>query len=166
MDHKLIITTLNLLFHRYGLLRGTLRAPALGWMMYNILVSNEKSIQSQYKSHVYADPENVTPSIIESRYELTKRKGARYVPAAFLTGLLDPVKSREEFIELFPALEGRIPVLIVSTRNAPKRSKAEMEALREAKGVSKFIEVVGALLPQEEYPNIIAEELHKFLQEI
>lgn len=151
---------------RYGLLRGTLRAPALGWMMYNVLVSNEKSIQSQYKSHVYADPENVTPSIIERRYELTKRKGARYVPAAFLTGLLDPVKSREEFIELFSALEGRIPVLVVSTRNAPKRSKAEMEALRGAKGVSKFIEVGGALLPQEEYPNIIAEELHKFLQEI
>uniref|UniRef100_A0A5B7BF98 AB hydrolase-1 domain-containing protein n=1 Tax=Davidia involucrata TaxID=16924 RepID=A0A5B7BF98_DAVIN len=150
---------------RYGLLRGTLRAPAVGWMMYNMLVSNEKAIQSQYKSHVYADPENVTPSIVESRYALTKQKGARYVPAAFLTGLLDPVKSREEFLELFAGLEGRIPVLAMSTAGAPKRSKAEMEALREAKGVSKFVEVPGALLPQEEYPNIVAEELYRFLQE-
>lgn len=133
--------------------------------MYNVLVSNEKSIQSQYKSHVYADAENVTPSIIESRYELTKRKGARYVPAAFLTGLLDPVKSREEFVELFAGLEGRLPVLVMSTSGAPKRSKAEMEALREAKGVSKFVEVPGALLPQEEYPTIVAEELYRFLQE-
>lgn len=150
---------------RYGLLRGTLRAPAVGWMMYNVLVSNEKSIQSQYKSHVYADAENVTPSIIESRYELTKRKGARYVPAAFLTGLLDPVKSREEFVELFAGLEGRLPILVMSTAGAPKRSKAEMEALREAKGVIKFVEVPGALLPQEEYPTIVAEELYRFLQE-
>uniref|UniRef100_A0A0E0M166 AB hydrolase-1 domain-containing protein n=1 Tax=Oryza punctata TaxID=4537 RepID=A0A0E0M166_ORYPU len=54
---------------RYGLLRGTIRAPAIGWMMYNVLVSNEKSIQSQYKSHVYANPENVTPDIVESRYD-------------------------------------------------------------------------------------------------
>lgn len=135
-------------------------------MMYNVLVSNEKSIQSQYKSHVYADPENVTPNIIQSRYELTKMKGARYVPAAFLTGLLDPVKSREEFLELFAALEGKFPILVVSTTNSPKRSKAEMEALKQAKGVTQFIEVPGALLPQEEYPTILAEELYKFLQMI
>lgn len=134
-------------------------------MMYNVLVSNEKSIESQYKSHVYADANNVTPQIIESRYELTKRKGSRYVPAAFLTGLLDPVKSREEFVELFADLQGKLPVLVMSSTGAPKRSKAEMEALREAKGVSRFVEVPGALLPQEEYPAIVAEELYKFLQE-
>lgn len=134
-------------------------------MMYNVLVSNEKSIQSQYKSHVYANPENVTPDIIESRYALTKQKGARYVPAAFLTGLLDPVKTREEFLELFAGLEGKIPVVVMSTAGSPKRSKAEMEALKDAKGVTKFLEVPGALLPQEEYPNIVAEELYRFLQE-
>lgn len=150
---------------RYGLLRGTLRAPAVGWMMYNMLVSNEKAIQSQYKSHVYADPDNVTPGIIESRYALTKRKGARFVPAAFLTGLLDPVQSREEFLALFAELDGKIPIMAVSTASAPKRSKAEMDALKGAKGVSKFVEVPGALLPQEEYPLTVSEELYKFLHE-
>ena len=58
---------------------------------------------------------------------------ASYLPAAFLTGVLDPVQSREEFLELFANLEGKTPVLVVS-----------------AKGVSKFVEVPGALLPQEE----------------
>ena len=133
--------------------------------MYNMLVSNEKAIESQYKSHVYANPDNVTPGIIESRYALTKRKGARYLPAAFLTGVLDPVRSREEFLELFANLEGKTPVLVVSAKGSPKRSKAEMEALKGAKGVSKFVEVPGALLPQEEYPAMVAEELYKFLQE-
>ncbi|KAL5815838.1 hypothetical protein ACOSQ3_024216 [Xanthoceras sorbifolium] len=150
---------------RYGLLRETLRAPGVGWMMYNVLVSNEKAIQSQYKSHVYANPDNVTPGIVESRYALTKRKGARYVPAAFLTGLLDPVHSREEFLELFADLKGKIPVLVVSTKGSPKRSKAEMEALNGAEWVSKFVEVPGALLPQEEYPTRVAEELYRFLLE-
>lgn len=151
---------------RYGLLRGTLRAPAVGWMMYNMLVSNEKSIQSQYKSHVYADPNNVTPTIVQTRYELTKRNGARYVPAAFLTGLLDPVKTREEFLQLFAELEGKVPVFVVSATAAPKRSKAEMEALKGAKGVTKFVEVPGALLPQEEYPFAVSEELYGFLNEV
>ncbi|CAH9092576.1 unnamed protein product [Cuscuta europaea] len=150
---------------RYGLLRGTLRAPAVGWMMYNVLVSNKKSIESQYKSHVYADPENVTASFIESRYALTKQRGARYVPAAFLTGLLDPVKSREEFVQLFAGLQGSVPILVISTPGSPKRSKAEMEVLREAEGVSKYVPVPGALLPQEEYPEKVAEELYRFLQE-
>nr|XP_043605995.1 uncharacterized protein LOC122578161 [Erigeron canadensis] len=151
---------------RYELLRETLRAPAVGWMVYNVLVSNKKSIQSQYKSHVYADSTNVTPAIIENRYELTKQKGARYVPAAFLTGLLDPVKTREEFLELFKGLEGKLPVLVVSTSGAPKRSKAEMQALKEAKGVSKFVEVPGALLPHEEYPSLVVRELYSFLQDV
>lgn len=151
---------------RYNLLRGTLRAPAVGWMMYNALVSNEKAIESQYKSHVYADPANVTRTIIDSRYALTKRKGARYAPAAFLTGLLDPVDSREDFVALFAELEGKIPVLVMSAAGAPKRSKAEMEALKGAKGITKYVEVPGALLPQEEYPKVVAQELYKFLQEI
>ncbi|KMZ57157.1 Alpha/beta hydrolase fold protein [Zostera marina] len=151
---------------RYGVLRGTLRTPALGWMMYNMLVSNEKSIRSQYESHVYADSRNVTPDFVKSRYELTSRKGARYVPAAFLTGLLDPVQSREEFVGLFSEFEGAIPIMIASTLGAPKRSKAEMEALKGAKGVSRFVEVPGALLPQEEYPSEVAEELCKFFQDL
>lgn len=150
---------------RYGMLRGTLRAPALGWMMYNVLVSNEKSIESQYKSHVYSNPENVTPTVIESRYSLTKRNGARYVPAAFLTGLLDPVKTREEFVQLFADLDGKLPIIVLSTKDSPKRSKAEMEALKGMKGVSQFVEVAGALLPHEEYPTVVAEELYRFLQE-
>ncbi|EOA34406.1 hypothetical protein CARUB_v10021934mg [Capsella rubella] len=150
---------------QYGMLRGTLRAPGVGWMMYNMLVSNEKSIESQYKSHVYADQRNVTDAIIQSRYELTKQKGSRYVPAAFLTGLLDPVSSQDEFLQLFADLEGKFPIMVMSTKGAPKRSKAEMEVLRGAKGVSKFVEVEGALLPQEEYPSLVAQELYNFLQE-
>ncbi|TYH57869.1 hypothetical protein ES332_D08G117400v1 [Gossypium tomentosum] len=140
---------------RYGLLRGILRTPGAGWMMYNMLVSNEGAIQSQYKSHVYANPQNVTPAFVQSRYKLTTEKGSRYVPAAFLTGLLDPVNSRDEFLELFSGLEGKTPILVVSTEGSPKRSKAEMEALREARGVSKFVK----------YPSMVAEELYKFLQE-
>ena len=132
--------------------------------MYNALVSNEKAIQSQYTSHVYADAKNVTTEMVKSRYELTKRKGARFVPAAFLTGELDPVGSREEFLAVFA--EMRVPVLVVGAVGAPKRSKAEMDALKGATGVTKFVEVPGALLPMEEYPDAVAEEIFLFLEEV
>ena len=134
--------------------------------MYKVLISNKKFIRYQYKSHVYADFTNVTPTIIESKHQLMNQKGARYAPAAFLTGLFDPVKTREEFLELFEALEGKVPVLVVSTPSVRKKSKAEMESLKGAKGVSKFVEVPGALLPQEEYPDFVANEIYSFLQEV
>lgn len=151
---------------RYNLLRGSLRAPGLGWMMYNFLVSNPQNMQKQYVSHVYADPDNVSSSLLESRLALTKREGARYAPAAFLTGLLDPVQTREEFLSLFADLEGKVPVLVLSANKGPKRSKAEMEALKGAKGVSKFVEIPGALLPQDEYPDIVSDELQTFLTDL
>ncbi|KAJ3677372.1 hypothetical protein LUZ60_003096 [Juncus effusus] len=151
---------------RYGFLRGALRAPALGQVLYNTLVSNKKSIESQYKSHVYSDPANLTPQILQTRYELTTRKGARFVPAAFLTGLLDPVRTREEMVELVAELEGKVDMLVVSSEGAPKRSKAEMEALEGKKGVKKYVRVKGALLPHEEFPGFVSDEIYGFLQEV
>ena len=131
--------------------------------MYNFMVSSPKNIRTQYTSHVYADPDNVTPSLLESRLALTKREGARFAPAAFLTGLLDPVTTREEFLSLFESVGGKVPLLVLGATNAPKRSKAEMEALNGAKGVAKYVEVDGALLPQEEYPDLVSNELYNFL---
>jgi pimeloyl-ACP methyl ester carboxylesterase len=151
---------------RYGLLRGTLRSPGMGWAMYKYLVSSPKNIRLQYLTHVYADADNVTAAVVENRTLLTQREGARFAPAAFLTGLLDPVRSREEFLSLFAELEGKVPVLVLSSMKSPRRSRAEMEALRGAKGVTKFVEIPGALLPQEEYPDDVATLLIKFLNEL
>jgi hypothetical protein len=148
---------------RYSLLRSSLQAPGVGWMMYNFMVSSAKNIREQYTSHVYADPKNVTPPLLESRLALTKREGARFAPAAFLTGLLDPVSTREEFVSLFESVGETVPLLVLGAANAPKRSKAEMEALNGAKSISRYVEIKGALLPQEEYPDLVSEELYDFL---
>lgn len=120
----------------------------------------------QYLTHVYADADNVTPAVVENRTSLTQRDGARFAPAAFLTGLLDPATTREEFLSHFAALDGKLPVLVLATAKSPRRSRAEMEALEGAKGVTKFEKLRGALLPQEEYPEDVAASLTKFLQEL
>ncbi len=138
----------------------------MGWAMYKYLVSSPKNIRLQYLTHVYADADNVTAAVVENRTLLTQREGARFAPAAFLTGLLDPVRSREEFLSLFAELEGKVPVLVLSSMKSPRRSRVEMEALRGAKGVTKFVEIPGALLPQEEYPDDVATLLITFLNEL
>lgn len=132
--------------------------------MYKYLVSSPKNIRMQYLTHVYSDADNVTPAVVESRTALTQRDGARFAPAAFLTGLLDPALTREEFLSMFAKLEGKLPVLVLSTLKAPRRSRAEMEALEGAKGVTEFQKVSGALLPQEEFPKDVAASLTSFLQ--
>lgn len=133
--------------------------------MYKYLVSSPKNIKMQYLIHVYADADNVTPAIVENRTALTQRDGARYAPAAFLTGLLDPTKSREELLAVFAELEGKVPTLVISTARSPKRSRAEMEALEGVKGVTKFTKLPGALLPHEEYPESVTEEIFAFLRQ-
>lgn len=151
---------------RYNLLRGTLRSPLLGYALYKYLVSSAKNIRLQYLTHVYADPDNVTPALTASRTALTQRDGARFAPAAFLTGSLDPAATREDFLSLFAQLEGKVPVLVASTLKAPRRSRAEMEALEGVEGVTKFEKLRGALLPQEEFPQDVAASLNSFLQEL
>lgn len=124
-------------------------------------------MRTQYLTHVYADADNVTPDVVDKGIELTQRDGARFVSAAFLTGKLDPARSRDEFVALFAGLEAAgVPALVVATSKSPRRSRAEMEALRDVKGVARFVEVPGALLPQEEFPGEVTSEINKFLAEL
>ncbi|VEP12844.1 conserved hypothetical protein [Hyella patelloides LEGE 07179] len=79
-----------------------------------------------YKRHVYVDETKLTPKFIAQKHQITSKPGARYAPAAFVTGALDPVADREEFLQLLESVS--IPVLIILAENAPPKSKAEMEA--------------------------------------
>eukprot|EP00271_Cylindrocystis_brebissonii_P022093 TRINITY_DN830_c0_g8_i1.p1 TRINITY_DN830_c0_g8~~TRINITY_DN830_c0_g8_i1.p1 ORF type:complete len:424 (+),score=38.52 TRINITY_DN830_c0_g8_i1:272-1543(+) len=151
---------------RYAILRNALRTPGLGWLLYRYGLTSPKSVRMQYLIHVYADEANVTPELMETRTAVTRGDGARYAPASFLSGRLDAVATREEFVSLFEKMEEKnIPVLVLSTKKGPKRSKKEMEALDGAKGVSKYVVVPGALLPHEEYPDVTSKELLSFVSE-
>lgn len=114
---------------------------------------------------VYADPDNITPEMVQQRTEITRREGARFAPSSFISGLLDPVKNREDFLGLFKAAgEKGVPVGVMASSKSPKRSKREMESLDGAPGVSSYQVVPGALLPWEEYPRETAKALEAFLE--
>ncbi|CAI5968906.1 unnamed protein product [Closterium sp. NIES-64] len=152
---------------RYAIFRSLVRSPALGWALYRFALTSPRNMRQQYLSHVYADADNVTPSLLDSRTSITRRPGARFAPASFVSGLLDSVKTREEFVGLFArAEEEGVQAYVVASKGCPRRSKAEMQAAKGAAGVAGYVEVEGALLPHEEYPIQTFEAVKGILTEL
>ncbi|GJP62692.1 hypothetical protein CLOP_g19724 [Closterium sp. NIES-67] len=152
---------------RYAIFRSLVRSPGLGWALYRFALTSPRNMRQQYLSHVYADADNVTPSLLDARTGITRRPGARFAPASFVSGLLDSVKSREEFVGLFAGAEDAgVKAYVVASKGSPRRSKAEMQAAKGAPGVAGFLEVEGALLPHEEYPIQTSEAVKGILGEL
>jgi hypothetical protein len=113
-----------------------------------------------YKRHVYVDETKLTPEFIAQKHQITSKNGARYAPAAFVTGAIDPVANREEFLNLLSSVS--MPVLIILAENAPSKSKAEMIAMAELEQV-QTVRLSGTLGIHEEYSEAVTEAIQKFL---
>ena len=129
-----------------------------------------------YKRHVYVDESKLTPEFIAQkhqhgdctwlgnpavpRHQITSKSGARYAPAAFVTGAIDPVTSREEFLQLLESVS--MPVLIILAENVPPKTKAEMSAMAELDKV-QTVRLRGTLGIYEEYPEAVTEAMSNFL---
>ena len=104
-------------------------------------------------------PDHVTPGVIADKHAITRQNGGRFGTAAFVTGGLDPVESRQAFLALFAEpISGPLPpVSLLRPQAAPRRSGAEMDALAAHLGGAGS--VPGALSPHEEYPEAVAEAI-------
>lgn len=138
--------------HWFPRIRRAVEAPLLGDALYRLNVS-APVIGRMMRAHVYADPAHVTPALIRGKAAITRQRDGRFGTAAFVTGGLDPVGSREAFLDLFGA--GLPPTLVLRPDHAPRRSGAEMDALI-ADGRVAGVDVPGALSPHEEYPGAVA----------
>jgi pimeloyl-ACP methyl ester carboxylesterase len=81
----------------------------------------------------------------------------------FVTGALDPLSSREEFLDR--ARHIGIPVLTVYGAQTPRGSRAEIEALAAIPGISSLMLSRGKLSFYEEFPDATAEAILPFLAE-
>lgn len=133
-------------------IRRAVETPLLGDALYRINIS-APVIGRMMRAHVYADPAHVTPQLVRAKAAITRQRGGRFGTAAFVTGGLDPVGSREAFLAL---LGPDTPsVLVLRPERAPRRSGAEMDVLI-ADGRVTGVGVPGALSPHEEYPHAVA----------
>jgi pimeloyl-ACP methyl ester carboxylesterase len=140
----------------FGRIRKAIENPMVGETLYRINVSRP-IIGRMMRAHVYADAAHVTSDLIEAKQSVTHQKGARFGTAAFVTGGLDPVGSREAFLALFEA--ELPPIKVLRPESAPRRSGAEMDALIGSDRVSAA-RIPGALSPHEEFPYETAAAIH------
>ncbi|TGD97256.1 alpha/beta hydrolase [Methylobacterium nonmethylotrophicum] len=136
----------------FGRLRRLVEAPVVGNLLYRLNVSTPV-VARMMRAHVYADPARVTPAVLAEKRRVTHQPRARFGTAAFVTGGLDPVWTREDFLALFGP--GLPPVTMLRPKAAPRRSGAEMTALAGT-GRVRSVEIPGALAAHEECPEAVA----------
>ncbi|ACL56270.1 alpha/beta fold hydrolase [Methylobacterium nodulans] len=136
----------------YARLRRAVEMPGLGHLLYRVNLSTPV-VARMMRAHVYADPARVTPTVLAAKRRVTHQPGARFGTAAFVTGGLDPVETRDAFLALFGP--GLPPVRVLRPARAPRRSGAEMDALIGT-GLVTAQEIPGALAPHEEHPEAVA----------
>lgn len=139
--------------------KNLVRSPFLGQILY-YLNTTPSFLRFMYKRHVYVDETKLTPEFIAQKHQITAKEGARYAPAAFVTGAIDPVANREEFLHLLSSAS--MPVLIILAENAPPKSKAEMTAMSELETV-QTVRLSGTLGIYEEYFEAVTKEVQEFL---
>ncbi|KJH73280.1 alpha/beta fold hydrolase [Aliterella atlantica] len=147
--------------------RDLVRSPGIGQVLYT-LNTTPAFLKFMYRQHVYVDANKLTPKFMQQKYDITQQSGARYAPAAFVTGTLDPMQSREEFLQIGQGEDRQgdslsVPTMVVIGEQSPSQSKAEMEALAELPKVQKYT-IAGSLGLHEEYANEVAAIVLPFLQ--
>ncbi|AKG22290.1 alpha/beta fold hydrolase [Calothrix sp. 336/3] len=145
-----------------GFVRELVRSPILGQLLYK-LNTLPAFLSWMYGRHVYVDKSKLTPQFIQHKWQNTQKSGARFAPASFVTGTLDPVESRDEFLALGKNLS--LPLLVIIPESAPPKSRAEMDAFADLPGVESII-LPGTLGMHEEYPERVANAILPFLRTV
>jgi pimeloyl-ACP methyl ester carboxylesterase len=134
----------------------------LGPLLYRLNV-NRFMVRRMGAGHVYCDPSFLTGDRLQEKLAVVRAPGARFGSVRFVTGRLDPLASRGEFLDL--ARQITAPILLIYGADTPPRSRAEMEALAGLPGVRTVALPRGKLALHEEFPNATYDVIDPFLRE-
>lgn len=141
-----------------GTVRQVVRSPIVGQALYK-LNTTPSFLRLMYERHVYVDEAQLTPEFINQKWQITQQSGARYAPAAFVTGGIDPVRERSEFLAYFQSLS--VPVMVIIGEQVPPKSRTEMDAVAQSPSVQSVV-LPGSLGMHEEYADTVAEVVLNF----
>ncbi len=144
----------------FAKIRRAVEAPLLGPLLYRINV-NDFVVRKMVAGHVYSDPASLTPVRMTEKRQVVAAPGARFGSAAFVTGGLDRVTTRDDFLAL--AARTASPLMLVYGAETPPRSRAEMEALAALPGVRTERLMRGKLSVHEEFPGDVYSAIKPFL---
>jgi pimeloyl-ACP methyl ester carboxylesterase len=136
--------------------------PVLGPLVYRLNV-NRPAVRYMGAGHVYADPAFLAGERLRQKLAVVRAPGARFASVRFVTGRLDPLASREAFLDL--ARRASTPILLIYGAGTPPKSRAEMEALAAVGGVRSVRLAHGKLSVHEEFPDATMQAVAAFLTE-
>jgi pimeloyl-ACP methyl ester carboxylesterase len=135
--------------------------PAIGDLIYRLNV-NPLMVRMMALGHVYRDPGALAPDKLAEKLAVTRAAGARHASIRFVAGELDPMTSRDEFLEI--ARQVTAPILMIYGADTPAKSKAEMEELAGLPNVRTALLPAGKLAIHEEFADEVAGALRAFLE--
>ncbi len=139
--------------------RTLLRSPVLGTAAFN-LIGSRKSIDYFGADHGFYDIENKPDGLTEYQYRSAHRPGARFAPASFVSGYLDPE------MDLATAIDDLdVPVTLVWGRETELTPLREGRDLAEATGATLAVVDYAKLQPHVEHPDEFLEALELGRQE-
>ena len=135
---------------------GLFRAPVLGDSLYNAIVS-QRGIRYYLGGMTYHEPKSVTDQLVETYYHTSHQPGAKYFPAAFVSGKLN--LSLADYWPRVPhknliawGQEARTTPVSQAQQFTRRNPRAELRIFKNA-----------ALLPHDERAETFKEEAKKFL---
>jgi pimeloyl-ACP methyl ester carboxylesterase len=132
------------------------RTPVLGDSLYHAIVSR-RGIRYYLDNMAYHDPKFITEDLIEDYYRTSHQPGAKYFPAAFVSGKLNlGLEDRWSRVPhksfLAWGQEARTTPVLQARQFIRKNPRAELKVFRDA-----------ALLLHDERAETFNEEVKKFL---
>jgi pimeloyl-ACP methyl ester carboxylesterase len=132
------------------------RMPILGNTLYNAIVSR-RGIRYYLGSMAYHNPKSITNELVEDYYRTSHQPGAKYFPAAFVSGKLNlgladywPRVPHKSLIAW--GQEARTTPVSQAQQFTRRNPRSELKIFRDA-----------ALLPHDERAETFNEEAKKFL---
>ncbi|WP_324661927.1 alpha/beta fold hydrolase [Haloarcula sediminis] len=127
--------------------RSLVRAPVIGQAIYN-LVGSKASIRHFHADHGYYDMANLTDDVVEYEWQSAHQPGARFAPASFISGFLDP---EEDLGDVLSTLD--VPVTLVWGEDADITPLADGRVLADEADATLVVFGDSLLLPHVEHPE-------------
>ncbi len=153
IEHLILICPTDETSDERPWLRSLLRAPIVGTTLFNLLAS-KPSMQYFYHRDGYYDADRISDEEVEYAWQSAHQPGARYAPASFASGTLDPEFDLQTELA---ALD--MPTTLVWGRDAQLIPLREGRTLADAADLELVVIDYSTLLPHAEHPDKFVEYL-------